>query len=561
MNDQPRQSDSAHKPRQPFVEVLLLVLVFFVIGGEPAPHDNEAHYLCRLKHFWNPDWCRGDLFLESSDAQVAFIWTFGWVTRWLSLPATAWVGRLLAWTLLAWAWQRLSWRLAPRSWASLVSGALFVTLNGMAQLAGEWVVGGVEGKCFAFVCVLLALRELVEERWGRLCWWLGAAIAFHPLVGGWSAVVCGGIWLLSRAQSVRITNWGFADAVSALPGTAAGGMLALVGIVPALGLSWGQPAEVVGEANRIYVFERLAHHLALFVLPQDELIGRLLRHGALLSTMAFFTFALRRSSGIAISNPSAAPIDFSGVRRLILFAWGGVLLAAIGFGIELLFWHDPLAASRWLRYYWFRLTDFAAPLAVSLAAVSLVYAALDMRRMWAAWGLAAVIALTGWHLSARAFARLANPIPPTDRRMADFGAWLDVCGWIQRHTEADALFLTPAANQTFKWRTGRPEVVTRKDIPQDAASIVEWFRRYRGIHFVNSAVDGVAAPVASLADLGTERVQEIAEQYGARYVVTDAHRPLALTMVYPTQQHSNPEYVVYRIPERARADRGNHDGD
>ena len=66
-------------------EVLLIVLVFFIAAGDPPPHVNESHYLCRLKHFWNPDWCAGDLFLESTDTQVAFIWLFGWVTRWLSL--------------------------------------------------------------------------------------------------------------------------------------------------------------------------------------------------------------------------------------------------------------------------------------------------------------------------------------------------------------------------------------------------------------------------------------------------------------------------------------------
>ena len=44
--------------------------------------------------FWNPEWCKGDLFLESTDTQVVFIWLFGWLTRWLSLSATAWVGRI-----------------------------------------------------------------------------------------------------------------------------------------------------------------------------------------------------------------------------------------------------------------------------------------------------------------------------------------------------------------------------------------------------------------------------------------------------------------------------------
>ena len=167
---------------------------------------NESHYLCRLKHFWNPEWCTGDLFLESTDTQVVFIWLFGWVTRWLSLSATAWVGRVMAWTLLAWAWQRLSWRLVPRPLAAVLSAALFVTLNDYAHLAGEWVVGGVEAKCFAYVFVLLALRELVDRRWN---WRLADAWRGHARFIRWSAAgadwcaAASGCWTIADERPAR----------------------------------------------------------------------------------------------------------------------------------------------------------------------------------------------------------------------------------------------------------------------------------------------------------------------------------------------------------------------
>ena len=103
------------RPWQRLAEVLLILLVFFALAGDPAPHQNEPYYLCRLKHFWNPSWCAGDLFLDSPDAHLTFVWTFGWLTKWLSLSATAWTGRVFVWALLAWAWQRLSWRIVPRA--------------------------------------------------------------------------------------------------------------------------------------------------------------------------------------------------------------------------------------------------------------------------------------------------------------------------------------------------------------------------------------------------------------------------------------------------------------
>src|SRR6187399_3307146 len=127
---EPVERTSAHEaPWQQLFEVLLIVLIFFVATGNPVPSVNETHYVARLKHFWNPAWCKGDLFLESTDTQVVFIWLFGWVTRFLSLPATTWVGRVITWAFLACSWQRLSWRLVPRPLAAVLSATLFLSLN------------------------------------------------------------------------------------------------------------------------------------------------------------------------------------------------------------------------------------------------------------------------------------------------------------------------------------------------------------------------------------------------------------------------------------------------
>ena len=63
-----------------WLEVGLVFVVFFVAGGAPAPHVNETYYLTKAKHYWDPAWCAGDLFLESGDAHQAFYWSIGWLT-------------------------------------------------------------------------------------------------------------------------------------------------------------------------------------------------------------------------------------------------------------------------------------------------------------------------------------------------------------------------------------------------------------------------------------------------------------------------------------------------
>jgi hypothetical protein len=532
MNDSTNATDF-EPPRQPLaqriVEVVLIVLVFFVIAGDPPPGVNEPHYLCRLKHFWDPGWCKGDLFLESTDTQVAFIWTFGWLTRWLSLPATAWVGRAVVWTLLAWAWQRLSWRLVPRRFASVLSAALFVVLIGLAHLAGEWVVGGVEGKCFAYSFVLLALGELIDRRWNAVWFLLGTACAFHPLVGGWSGLVCSGLWLVNDRREI--------SPVSMLPGMIAGGVVALVGVLPALVLTWNVPAETVAESARIYVFERLSHHLALLNLPRDEVFSRFIRHGVLIFALWVLT---RREKALASFNALTPAVPLRSLRRIGQFAWGAVILALVGLTIELAFWNEPLLAAKLLRYYWFRLTDFAVPMAVALYAVAMLVAGFDQRRAGAVWALTALLVLLGWQLSTTARQRALNPVPPADGRVADYAGWVEACDWIALNTPPDALFLTPRSSQSFKWRAGRPEVVTRKDIPQDAPSMVEWFERMKNIF--RREVNGVTEWMDSPGELGAERLRQLADQYHFDYVLANRGELLSLPIAY-----LNDEYVVYRV--------------
>jgi hypothetical protein len=517
---EPLTPRTVQPPSRQWLEVLLIVLIFFIATGDPAPSVNETHYIARLKHYWNPQWCQGDLFLESTDTQVVFIWLFGWLTRFFSLTATTWICRVICWLFIAWSWQRLSWSLVPRRLAAVLSATLFLTLNYYGQFAGEWVVGGVEAKCFAYGFVLLALREMVDRRWGMVCLLLGAAIAFHPIVGGWSALVCAVIWLIRgrREQSFP----------SIVPGIVVGTLLALVGIVPALSLTWHEPAEIVSKANQIYVFDRLPHHLSILTMPPNEVKSRFTRHGILLLTLFLFGFVARRDTRL---------------RPLVYFAWGAVIIACIGLAIEIGFTNQPAVAAKFLRYYWFRLTDFAAPMAISLLATSLIAFGIDERRRWAVPLLSAALLLCGSFLAAACQPRITtlrtheNPVPPADAKSTGYSDWIKVCHWVAENTPPDALFITPRLNQSFKWRAGRAEVVNKKDIPQDARGIVEWDRRLKDIYYMDD--HGVQTTLDSIGARGTDEVRALAEKYHADYVLADRSTILTLPIVY-----RNDEYVV-----------------
>src|SRR5512137_2831339 len=103
------------------VEIVLIFAVFCIQGAWPVPDVNEPYYLGKAIHYWNPDWLRGDFFMEAPDTHKVFYFTFGWLSLWLSPVALCWTGRILSWLLLAWSWRRLSWAVVPRPWCSVLT--------------------------------------------------------------------------------------------------------------------------------------------------------------------------------------------------------------------------------------------------------------------------------------------------------------------------------------------------------------------------------------------------------------------------------------------------------
>lgn len=578
----PLPLDSAFRA---IAESTLIFLLFFIFAGWPAPDVNEAHYLAKAKNYWNPQWCQGDLFLESGQAHLFFYWTFGWLTLLLPLPAVAWIGRLVTWAALAWAWRRLSYLLVPRPWMSVLSASLFLFFHSGFHMAGEWVVGGVEAKGLAYVFVFLALGDLVQHRWRRVWILLGIATSLHVLVGGWSWVAAMVAWLAcgrSRPPLIRrlpqtATTGSLTPATAGavaceadaacfdgrpmLPAMIVGILLALPGLIAGLMLSHGVDAQTVRNANIIYVYHRLGHHLVFHRFPT----WFILRHGMLLLAwvgiclltpcMSWKTKEQRGNrAGVDLRNWKQRP--FRG------FVGGAVLIALIGILIDQsLLYRLDLAASL-LKYYWYRLTDVFLPVGVALGIATLVHHWWHARPQAARWILAASMLVSGgylvwWNVDRRSDMRPAADIQmlpswPDDpeRTQQKYESWKQVCRWIRDHTPPDAVFVTPRHQQTFKWYAERAEVFSWKDVPQDPASVIQWWQRLRWLYPHRVVRWGFAA-------LGEARLVDLARHYGATHIVVDRDisvRELMLPRIYPPIDTDNPSYVVYRVPPAPESD-------
>ncbi|MCA9174771.1 MAG: hypothetical protein KDB14_09840 [Planctomycetales bacterium] len=516
------------------MEVLTLWFLFALMADSPPPGVNEAHYLAKARHYWDPSFCSGDLFLESADAHLVFYWTFGWITTLTSLTTAAWIGRIVVWGLLASGWQRLVTSVLPFRGAAVLSGVAFVLLQRNLHMAGEWVLGGVEAKCFAYGLVFHALAFIARGRWVYSWPLLGAATAFHVLVGGWSLVAASLAFMLDRERRPLAAN-----ALSIIVAL----MIASLGLWPALQLNSQVKPEIASQASEILVFKRLPHHLSFSRFRTEFLIRMGLAMVAWAALWQQMNFKDRRHEW----------------RRLQCFVAGSAAICAIGAAIDLsLSTTHPLRAASLLRFYWYRLADVMIPLGVLFGLLYQLYhlPAPIMRRL--AMGMC--WALVMWFCGQTVRANWTQPLPgafvqlrkfvPTDERPEQFRQWLAMCRWMQQNTPPESRVLAPRGQQTLKWYAFRGEVSNWKDVPQDAGEVVRWYERQQRLFPRGAKRDG-------LTYWSDRELLALMDQYEANLLLLDRDKskrvpdPAQLERVYPPAGTSEPS--VFEVYRRAAA--------
>lgn len=505
------------------LEIIAITAVFGLLSWTAPPDVNEAHYLCKAKHFWDSTFCANDLFLQSSNAHWLFFVSFGWLTNIFSLDIAAFFGRVICWLILAIGWRHLTAGILKNSWLAIGSAGLFVVINRLGNLAGEWVVGGVESKCVAYGLVFFVIGDVINRIRLRTFLLLGLAVAFHGLVGLWSTfVIVLALGFTSRIRINFVTTTGSILYV----------LLAAIGIIPALLMNRTASPEEMLAACHIQVFERLSHHLYLFDFS-------FARTASFIATSAcWFIIAVE-----TWFDQRTKKVHLMAIFALAVSVIGAIL--SIGENATL------------LRYYWFRIADVLIPLATSIGLIQFLEKRWSIKPKLIAWSLIGVSALAiGWH----AFKQFQEPRPRADQQSLPtyespkqtteaHQNWKKVCRWIKDNTPEDAIFITPLEQQTFKWNAHRAEVVCWKDAPQDALGLLEWQKRIDWISSFSGTSYGALYPI-------DEEIRDFASKYNAIYLLVSQRAyelrilnndPVSFERVYPEKAETRSTYVVLRI--------------
>lgn len=508
----------------PAFVVVLALFAFYGAWRAPVPGVNEPHYLTKSRHFWDPSWCARDLFLDSTNVHYVFYATVGSLTRFFSFETSAWIGRLLAWGGIAAVWVALGRRFAACRWRPVLAAALFLGCSLIGNLSGEWLLGGVEAKAFAYAFLFLAVAFASSSQWLPAATFVGLATSFHPVIGGWG-VVCllfaTGWSLFDNRRNPVAVERGITPArlnpsrlaAAALSAT----ICSLPGLIPAVAMLLADvPAETKRAADRLQVFERLAHHLDPMKFTRHAWI----LYAVLLGLWLALQFRRTPSKELRFFNRFVA--------GTLLVALGGM---AVGFG--------PRWASV-LKFYPFRLADLFLPMGISFTLAThwdtfrqRISHRPRLSRVTAVAGYILIAAVVGAIL--RLPSRDQNPTNWSEQKHAD---WQVVCQWMKENTPADALCLTPRLNYTFRWHAERAEYAIWKDCPQDAPSLMEWKRRLTQIEDWRKK---------HKAGFTSEALAELRAETGIDYIVGWYVEPYRVAPVFKTKSFS-----VYRLPAVAR---------
>jgi len=526
----------------------------------PVPGVNEPHYLSKSRHFWMPEWCPGDFFLESSNTHLVFYSTFGWLTTLCTLPAAAIIGRGIGLLIVAWGWQQLSTAVTGRKWCGLLAVPLLLMLQSLGNFSGEWLIGGIEAKVPAYGFLFWSLGQFLTGRFYASAVLAGLSVSLHPLVGLWGAIAALLAVLANefRARTTLRAHPQMSQQTSlpgAIPQPAADNVIqtavtqtapaplrtpspvtllrmfilfvltALPGMVPAWQVVQASDLKMELVANQLQVADRLAHHLDPMRFPKEAY-----RYWGMMIVLW-----LMLQARLPRTPENRWWRDF--VLATILIALAGIV---IGLGPR------PIAQMpgyawrlKLLKFYFFRLGDQMVPVALCLAATQFGLAWKEQVTSRAARPAALLISLTAIVLGA-----LFIPFPdahPSRMNPAKMQDWKTACRWIRTHSKPSDLMYVADTGWAAKWFAQRPEYVSFKDMPQDAASIIEWNHRLWNIaRWRRAAMADSQVTPEELIDLRT--------QTGIRYFVCSRFGPLLSEPVY-----ANSTFRVYDLSEPSSA--------
>ena len=464
-----------------YLQFFALLGVIFLFAGKPVPYSNEYSYLLRLKNLYNPNYLAHDItFFTATNEYWLFEHIFGLLTFVFSIEVVGWIGRIVCWSVLLFALMRLGKRWKIPTW--MISVSIFLWLYfGQSIVADEWMFGGFEAKCVAYICLIFALDLICEKKDIPAAILLGLTFSFHPIVGLWGIAAAVPAFLICRRdilQTVKITL--------------IAGIFSLIGLIPLLQM---RANSVLPTTENLKYFQlvKFPFHFDPFDWSRSAIV--------LLLIMSAFCLTIHFQT--KKSEPPAFLTAF--LTILGVFFVSGVLLRFFE-QYELLEFTPTRVFSVFIvLFFLFYLSKavqenlLKKPLQIAL--------------------LVPIIFLSFWNkLPARGFEQVRSTYEIWNQKQDDTAS---AFVWLKNNAPKNALIIAPPWRYDFWYLSERAEVVNYyKPIMADVS---EWQTRVENLTGKAKIEDGIRED-EELAEfyykLKKEEIDRLAAEYKAGYLIS-----------------------------------------
>lgn len=477
-------------------------------------HFNENDVIPYARAVYDHAWLPTDWYLN---LQIPYRFLFSYVVGFFAdqfgFVATVIWGRLLTYALMAWAFFRFfqSVGLASTSVLPYVALVFFFKFFGFGNGAGEWMVGGLDTKAFAYFFVILSLAALLRRKLVMAFLFAGLVLTFHMLIGIYHAL-CLALVVLFFHKSFALSLKSIA--LAALLYMVAGS-IGIYGVFDALFLQSSESSSLGWE---IYVNKRVPHHVLPFRFPFEIWIK-----------MAIFSMI-----NILI---------LWRVKHVVLRQLSAYALLTVGISLIGLIFYFTASNNAIMRFYFFRTSDILLPLITLLNVCVLLYDWLQERfALKLKWIQGALVVLC-------VLVSVPNIIDlqktwtfEKGRFLVHTNADLLMSNWVKENTSNHSTFLTVPNDEFFYLNYERSAFVTWKHSPQKADDLVEWDHRMsllsKGEPF--TAKEEVKEQYLTLKE---NDIIEIQKRYpDVDYVLMPSYINLEFTEAYRTKRQ-----VLYKI--------------
>lgn len=516
--------------RRALAVLLVVATSFLFITQEDRVRvgfDNHAGILPVVRRILDPGHLPGDFGIRLREFHHRpFAHVIAGLSKWLGEKDGLWVLHMAGMTAVAAG--------ALALWRSLgLPLALFPVL--VALLIGKplWIGKGTEVNefiefnlsmmppVFAHGLILALLAALVERRWRIAALLTGIVFFFHVQIGIVVAICTAPLYV----EALKTRGW------KELP------ILATLSLVPAL------PS----------------------IVALVQMMAALARHGY----WDFNYLAFRQNHHFALRPDSVRWVAWH--AGAIFLAWGAGrrFLVDSGRGLGVLAWvtlsvcllsvfhyldYEVLRHGAIAKFQFIRLT----PLLTVLSVFSVFVIGRGIAVTWAARagpmplrvaGIARALVVVGFVWVT--FHRATHESKKWGVKASWEGEkpWPTMCRWISGNTPADALFLTPPAQDGFSLMARRSTIVDFKINPDGALYLREWYERLQDVtgeplftargrrRLSQESMDRAESSLPDAAVLGLQR------KYGIRYAVFQKPAAARFPVV-----HENGDFVLVRLP-------------